>query len=100
MKTQTVAFRKSGRVASVHPVGDDSPSACGSPSVEFGSCSDNATTLACQVRTVSIDSNGCASLSGVVGNGLAAFSIRIDASGNTASAVAGSDRFTLFRISR
>lgn len=57
-------------------------------------------TLAFKVLTVSVDTNGCAGLSDVGGNGLAAFSISIDASGNMATAVAGDDRFTLFRISR
>lgn len=100
LKTQTLVFWKDGRFAMVDPVGDDSPSACGGPGVEFGTYSYNAATLAFQVLTVSVDTNGCAGLSDVGGNGLAAFSIGFDSSGNTATAVAGSDRFTLFRISR
>lgn len=100
LKTQTLVFWKDGRFAMVDPVGDDQPDSCGGPGVEFGTYSYNATTLAFKVLTVSIDTNGCAGLSDVGNTGLAAFNISIDTSGNMATAVAGDDRFTLFRISR
>jgi hypothetical protein len=98
VQAQTFVFWADGRYAMIDAVGDTENN-CGGPGVEYGTYSYNATSQAFRILTVTVDTNGCAGLRDSDGT-LASFQLAISANGSTATATAGSEVFSLFRISR